>query len=163
MVDAVLSGEVSVPKIMLPASIESCTPAMGFLREHAPQEYGEMLGLMELAVEEVLVNVALYAYPEKGGSGSDVSEDSRGMMELGLRRARLDDEPFICVWTRDWGVSFDPFLEAPAPDTTLDAEDRPIGGLGVHLVKNVAVHYSYSRMDDENLIELYFRLPSDGA
>ncbi len=152
-----------MPKIMLPAAVESCVPAMDFLRAHAPQEYRQMLGLMELAVEELLVNVARYAYAENAISEPDVSEKIRGMMELGLRRTRLDNEPFLCVWARDWGASFDPFLEAPVPDTALDAEDRPFGGLGVHLVKNVAVHYSYSRMDGENLIELYFRLPPDGA
>ena len=149
-----------MPNVVLPAVIESCAPAMDFLREHTAQDHRDMLGLMELAVEELLVNVARHAYADTHGAVLDRAEEW-GRVELGMRQTRLDNEPFLCVWTRDWGVSFDPFREAPVPDTTLDAEERPIGGLGVHLVKNVAVHYSYSRTDGENLIELYFRLPPD--
>ena len=58
---------------------------------------------------------------------------------------------------------FDPFLEAPKPDTSLDIEERPVGGLGVHLVKNVSAHHCYSGTDGENTIELYFKMPPDEA
>ena len=52
-------------------------------------------------------------------------------------------------------------MEIATPDTSLSAEDRPIGGLGVHLVKNVSAHHCYSGDDGTNTIELYFQLAHD--
>ena len=111
---------------------------MEFLREHLAADYADILGFVELAVEELLVNVATYAYA-----------------------GTWDSAPFLCVWIRDWGTSFDPFMETATPDTSLAAEDRPIGGLGVHLVKNVSAHHCYSGDDGTNTIELYFQLAHD--
>ena len=130
-----------MPRILLPARLENCAVAMAFLRENLAEGHEDMLGFVELAVEELLVNVVNYAY-------------------AGLRQASMDDQPFLCVWIRDWGAPFDPFLNAPKPDTSLDAEDRPLGGLGVHLVRNVSAHHCYSGEDGENTIELYFKMPS---
>ena len=147
-------------RIMLPARVDSCAPAMEFLREHLAADYADILGFVELAVEELLVNVATYAY-----AGTCPQEGDRsahwGQMELGFKRVSMDSSPFLCVWIRDWGTSFDPFMETATPDTSLAAEDRPIGGLGVHLVKNVSAHHCYSGDDGTNTIELYFQLAHD--
>ena len=78
-----------------------------------------------------------------------------------FKRVSMDSAPFLCVWIRDWGTSFDPFMETATPDTSLAAEERPIGGLGVHLVKNVSAHHCYSGDDGTNTIELYFQLARD--
>lgn len=137
---------------------------MDFLRENLAGGHGDMLGFVELAVEELLVNVVNYAYAGEGASGSaGASSGKWGMLELGFRQVSMDDVPYLCVWIRDWGAPFDPFLEAPVPDISLDAEERPVGGLGVHLVKNVSAHHCYSGEDGENTIELYFRMPSGEA
>lgn len=147
-------------RIMLPARVDSCAPAMEFLRENLAADYADILGFVELAVEELLVNVATYAY-----AGTCPQEGDRsahwGQMELGFKRVSMDSTPFLCVWIRDWGTSFDPFMETATPDTSLAAEDRPIGGLGVHLVKNVSAHHCYSGDDGTNTIELYFQLAHD--
>ena len=147
-------------RIMLPARVDSCAPAMEFLRENLAADYADILGFVELAVEELLVNVATYAY-----AGTCPQEGDRsahwGQMELGFKRVSMDSEPFLCVWIRDWGTSFDPFMETATPDTSLAAEDRPIGGLGVHLIKNVSAHHCYSGDDGTNTIELYFQLAHD--
>ena len=147
-------------RIMLPDRVDSCAPAMEFLREHLAADYADILGFVELAVEELLVNVATYAY-----AGTCPQEGDRsahwGQMELGFKRVSMDSAPFLCVWIRDWGTSFDPFMETATPDTSLAAEDRPIGGLGVHLVKNVSAHHCYSGDDGTNTIELYFQLAHD--
>lgn len=133
---------------------------MEFLREHLAADYADILGFVELAVEELLVNVATYAY-----AGTCPQEGDRsahwGQMELGFKRVSMDSAPFLCVWILDWGTSFDPFMETATPDTSLAAEDRPIGGLGVHLVKNVSAHHCYSGDDGTNTIELYFQLAHD--
>ena len=153
-----------MPKLLLPAKLESCATAMDFLRKHLADEHENMLGFVELAVEELLVNVVDYAYAGEAVSGlTGASADKWGMLELGFRQVSMDDVPFLCVWIRDWGAPFDPFLEAPKPDTSLDIEERPVGGLGVHLVKNVSAHHCYSGTDGENTIELYFKMPPDEA
>ena len=153
-----------MPRILLPANLESCAPDMDFLRENLADGHEDMLGFVELAVEELLVNVVNYAYAGEGTSGTaGASSGKWGMLELGFRQVSMDDVPYLCVWIRDWGAPFDPFLEAPVPDTSLDAEERPVGGLGVHLVKNVSAHHCYSGEDGENTIELYFKMPSGEA
>ncbi len=153
-----------MPRILLPANLEGCAPAMDFLRENLADGHEDMLGFVELAVEELLVNVVNYAYAGEGTSGTaGASSGKWGMLELGFRQVSMDDVPYLCVWIRDWGAPFDPFLEAPVPDTSLDAEERPVGGLGVHLVKNVSAHHCYSGEDGENTIELYFKMPSGEA
>lgn len=144
-------------RIMLPARVDSCTPAMDFLRGHLAAGYADLLGFVELAVEELLVNVATYAYAGERPRDGEGAEHW-GQLELGFRRVSMDGAPCLCVWVRDWGTPFDPFLEAAMPDTSLEAEDRPVGGLGVHLVKNVSAHHCYSGEDGTNTIELYFRL-----
>ena len=104
-------------RIMLPARVDSCAPAMEFLREHLAADYADILGFVELAVEELLVNVATYAY-----AGTCPQEGDRsahwGQMELGFKRVSMDSAPFLCVWIRDWGTSFDPFMETATPDTS---------------------------------------------
>ena len=133
---------------------------MDFLRENLADGHEDMLGFVELAVEELLVNVVNYAYAGEGTSGTaGASSGKWGMLELGFRQVSMDDVPYLCVWIRDWGAPFDPFLEAPVPDTSLDAEERPVGGLGVH----VSAHHCYSGEDGENTIELYFKMPSGEA
>jgi len=54
----------------------------------------------------------------------------------------------------DHGIPFDPFHEAPVPDTTLPLEDRPIGGLGVFLVQSLMTTTNYERIKDRNRITL---------
>ena len=153
-----------MPRILLPAKLESCAPAMAFLRENLADGHEDMLGFVELAVEELLVNVVNYAYAGADGPAATLSDqDKWGMLELGFRQVSMDDVPYLCVWIRDWGAPFDPFGLAPAPDSSLVADERPVGGLGVHLVKNVSAHHCYSGTDGENTIELYFKIPPDAA
>ena len=66
-------------RIMLPARVDSCAPAMEFLREHLAADYADILGFVELAVEELLVNVATYAYagtcPQEGDRSAHWGQD----------------------------------------------------------------------------------------
>lgn len=52
---------------------------------------------------------------------------------------------------RDPGRPFNP-LDVPEPDLSLALEDRPIGGLGLHLVRNIARNCSYERSDNTNVL-----------
>ena len=136
-----------MPVITLPAGLDQLAIVNTFIAEHLPDGHKNILLQVELAVEELLVNVFQHAYKEMQGTA-----------DVGCRIVNLDDKPHFCVMVRDFGEQFDPFKEVPAPDTTLPLEERNPGGLGVHLVKHVAAHYCYSGSDASNTIELYFSL-----
>ena len=94
---------------------------------------------LNLALEEAVTNVILYAYPE----GSDGLVD----IEAIIRPERLD---FIIS---DSGIPFDP-TAAPEADVTLSAEERPIGGLGIYLVRNLMDTVTYRREHDRNILAM---------
>ena len=68
----------------------------------------------------------------------------------------LDDERITVILTDD-GTPFDPF-EQDAPDTSLSVEDRPIGGLGLHLVGQLMDKVSYQRREGHNVVVLVKQL-----
>lgn len=137
-----------MPAITLPAGLDQLAVVNEFIAKNFPPGHENILLQIELAVEELLVNVFRHAYKEAGGQA-----------EIGCRTVNLDGKPHFCVMVRDFGEPFDPFEEAPTPDITLPLEEREPGGLGVHLIKHVAAHYCYSGSDASNTIELYFALP----
>lgn len=92
---------------------------------------------LELVLEEVLVNIISYAYAEEGAGVISVS-------------AAVDDES-VTLEFRDSGVAFNP-LERAEPDLDADIDDRPIGGLGIFLVKELSSSVVYERRGDENVL-----------
>lgn len=92
---------------------------------------------LQLAVEEVVVNVMNYAYPagEKGNVTIKVMSDGHQ-----LRVVIIDS-----------GIPFDPTLKEKA-DTTLSAEERPIGGLGIFLTRELMDSINYERVDERNIL-----------
>ena len=67
------------------------------------------------------------------------------------------DQDRATVTVIDDGVPFDPFAR-DAPDTTLPVEERPIGGLGIHLVGRLMDEVSYQRREDHNVVVLVKQL-----
>ena len=65
---------------------------------------------------------------------------------------KLDQERVTVIVTDD-GPPFDPFARA-APDTSLSVEERPIGGLGIHLVGQLMDKVDYQRRDNHNVVVL---------
>jgi anti-sigma regulatory factor (Ser/Thr protein kinase) len=98
---------------------------------------------LNLALEEAVTNVILYAYPE----GSDGLVD----IEAVIREDRLD---FLIS---DSGKPFDP-TAASSPDLTLGVMDRPIGGLGIYLVMSIMDSVSYERKNDKNILSMTKKL-----
>ena len=94
---------------------------------------------LRLAVEEAVVNVMDYAYPP--GTTGDI-----------IIHVTSDGEALNFVIT-DSGVAFDPTVQDKA-DTTLSAEDRPIGGLGILLVREMMDTINYERTDGKNVLLL---------
>ena len=93
---------------------------------------------VEVALEELLVNVASYAYAPGTGNIEiiyDFDEETRVMS----------------ITIIDEGKAFNP-LDAEDPDTTLSSSERAIGGLGIFIVKNTMDEVEYVRKDDKNVI-----------
>ena len=94
-----------------------------------------------LVVEELFVNVASYAYKDKNDGKCKISiEYNQEKQEVKLSM-------------EDNGIKFNP-LEKEEPDTTLSIEDRPIGGLGILLVKKNMDNIEYKYEDNKNVLIL---------
>ena len=101
---------------------------------------------LNLAMEEAVVNVIDYAYPQ-GTSGS---------IDINV----LADEDSIVFVITDSGIPFDP-TAAKEVDTTLPLEERPIGGLGIHLIRKIMDDVSYERRDNKNILTLRKNINSE--
>lgn len=134
--------------LTVPARIEELDTVNAFLESRIPPDFRDIVPHVRLAAEELLVNVFSYAYD--GGPGEARVE---------CRPVRLDGRDVLFFSVTDWGRPFDPFDEAPTPELDLDADHRPIGGLGVHLVKSVSARHEYRYCDGANIVELYFAKP----
>jgi len=73
----------------------------------------------------------------------------RGEIAVRLRRAPGG----VLIEVEDDGRPFDP-LQAPPPDLTLSLERRPIGGLGIHLIRNLMDEVSYARVGGRNVLKM---------
>lgn len=103
----------------------------------------EKLFSVTLALEEAVVNVMNYAYPGQEDMPVDIT-------------ATLDGSALSFV-IDDHGIPFDP-TQKEDPDVSMSAEDRPIGGLGILLVKQIMDSVSYERVDGHNLLTLTMNL-----
>ena len=94
---------------------------------------------MMTAVEEVFLNIANYAY-----------RDGKGDVTLQME---TDDSGAITLTFIDRGIDFDP-LAKEDPDVTLPIEKRPIGGLGIYLVKKTMDDVVYQHEEGENRLTI---------
>ena len=138
-------GTISPTRSMrLPARLESLEPLRLFVDGEAAKALEPaMLSKVELALEEALVNVFGYAYPE--GSG-DVEVACPLPGEHGAFALRITD----------WGGPYDPLTQAAEPDLTAGIDERIPGGLGVFFIKSVTSHARYERIDGANVLTLGF-------
>lgn len=97
-----------------------------------------------VAMEEIFVNIARYAYPGGGGSAK---------IAIGI-----DRETNIATFVvSDRGIAFNP-LERADPDITLSAEQREVGGLGIFIVRKTMDSIAYIRENDENKLTMKKKL-----
>jgi sigma-B regulation protein RsbU (phosphoserine phosphatase) len=94
---------------------------------------------IKLAVEEAVTNIIDYAY--QNGTEGNISVTIEA------------DESRIRFILTDSGAEFDPTGVSKA-DTTLTVEERPIGGLGVFLVRNLMDSINYERVDGKNVLRM---------
>ena len=95
---------------------------------------------IDVAVEELFVNIAHYAYTPGTGSA--------------IIRVETESDPSAVVITLiDSGVPYDPVARED-PDVTLSAEERQIGGLGIYMVKKSMDSMDYERRDGQNVLRI---------
>lgn len=106
------------------------------------EELGEELSLsfettmnINLALEEAVANIIMYAYP---------TQEQHTI----LLRVTYSEKQLVFLLT-DKGASFDP-IQVDEVDVTLSLEERPIGGLGIFLIRSIMNEISYQRIDNEN-------------
>lgn len=108
----------------------------GWLEEHdCPMKAAMQISV---ALEEIFVNVAHYAYP-----------NPPGQLDIGLDCA----DNTVTMQFIDSGTPFDP-LAKEDPDVTLSVEDRRIGGLGIFMVKKTMDDVSYEFKDGKNMLTI---------
>jgi len=96
---------------------------------------------VEIVAEEIFVNIASYAYGSEEGEA--------------VVRVEMQDSPRAAVITFiDSGIPFDP-LAKKAPDLSLSAEERQIGGLGILMVRKLMDRAEYAYQDRKNILTVY--------
>ena len=131
--------------ITLPNDIEKVPVLAEFVDEVCEIAGFDMSTTMgiNLALEEAVVNVMSYAY--QPGTMGNVNIEA------------IANETRLKFIISDWGTPFDPTAEKEV-DTTLSAEERPIGGLGIHLVRQIMDSINYERIDGMNVLTLRKKL-----
>ena len=96
---------------------------------------------LDMAVEELFVNIANYAYAPGNGTAT-------------IRVETCSSPRSVTVTLIDEGAPFDPTAK-PDPDTTLSAQDRSIGGLGIFMAKKSVDEMKYEYVDGRNRLTLH--------
>jgi len=129
--------EDMMKKLELEASLENLNKALAFINTELEQHEcpQEIQGKIEIAVEEIFVNIASYAY-------------SPGNGDLVIFISVTDN---IKIKFEDTGKPYNP-LAKPEPDLNKPLMERDIGGLGVFLVKKLMDKVEYNRVGDKNVL-----------
>lgn len=126
---------------ILPAALDHLHEAMGVVVSFA-EEQGfppDRIMEIELSVEEALVNIINYAYPNGNGD-----------MEISCT---LSGQDRFIVEITDKGIPFN-VLSIEDPDIASDVEDRKIGGLGIFFIKRLMNDVVYSRKEGRNILRM---------
>ena len=135
-------GDVKLQRsLTLPNDVETI-PQLNEFIDTVAEAIGLDMSLtmsLNLAIEEAVVNVMEYAYPQ--GSKGDVTIDVAA------------SDQWLQFIISDSGTPFDP-TEKEEADTTLSVDERPIGGLGIFLVRQLMDTIQYDYVDGKNVLTL---------
>ncbi len=142
---------VSWKEKVIDGKLEEVKTAISFVEKNAEKDNIDKSFTKKLlvAVDEIFSNIAKYAYGENKETGTVFMRYSYALKTKELSITFVDK-----------GVAFDP-TEAKSPDTSLSAEERPIGGLGIMLVKKIMDEVEYDRRNDKNFLVLVKKFPAD--
>ncbi len=129
-------------ELCVEAKIENISTVTAFVDEILEENNCSMKAQMQIdvAIDEIFGNIAYYAYGEKGGDAT-----------VGVEIA--DSPKRAIIKFIDSGTPYNP-LEKEDPDTTLSAEERGIGGLGIFIVKKSMDSVTYDYSENKNILTL---------
>ncbi len=141
LLDRVEELSFSRDELILPARVENLDEVQSFVAERVGENGSPKTQMqLDLAVEEIFVNIASYAYAPGEGKAAV--------------RVELSDEPGrVTVTFRDRGVPYNP-LEREDPDVTALAAERKLGGLGIFLTKQLMDDVQYQYTNGQNILTL---------
>jgi serine/threonine-protein kinase RsbW len=127
-------------KIKLPADIYNLRKLIEFVSHFAKEKGFSRKRIQEitLAVEEALVNISKYAYPD----------ENTGEVEV---RCKMDNDARLVVQISDTGVPFD-IRYFPEPDLNGNISDIKIGGLGILFIREMVDEVQYRRDRESNIL-----------
>ncbi len=133
-----------IKNLKLAASLDNYEKFMDFLQAQIDDSCvgSDIMSDILIVVEEIIINVINYAYPDK-----------KGDLEVCIEKK---DDLLIIVF-KDGGIPFNP-LEKPDPDITKPIEDRDIGGFGILLVKKLMDEVNYMYKEDRNVLTVIKKL-----
>jgi serine/threonine-protein kinase RsbW len=135
-----------IKSIEITNNLEEMDKVAAFIEELGDELELSMPAVMNinLALEEAIANVIMYAYPKDSGEN-----------KITLTAEKTDED--LVFTLTDKGIAFDP-TQVPEADITKDAADRPIGGLGIFLIRKIMGKVSYQRINDENQLKMSKKL-----
>jgi anti-sigma regulatory factor (Ser/Thr protein kinase) len=131
-----------VKELTVEAKIENIEAVTDFVNEQLEALDCPMKAQMQIdiAIDELFGNIAHYAYNPEIGKAT-------------VRVEVIEDPLAVTITFIDNGVPYDPLAKAD-PDTTLSAEEREIGGLGIYMVKKSMDDITYEYKDGQNILAI---------
>ena len=129
-------------ELTIAAKIENIEVVMNFVNEQLEALDCSMKAQMQIdiAIDELFGNIAHYAYNPEIGQAT-------------VRVEVIEDPLAVTITFIDNGVPYDPLAKAD-PDTTLSAEERELGGLGIYMVKKSMDDITYEYKDGQNILTI---------
>ena len=129
-------------ELTIAATVENIETVTDFVNEQLESLDCPMKAQMQIdiAIDELFGNIAHYAYNPEIGQAT-------------VRVEVVEDPLSVVITFIDNGVPYDPLAKAD-PDTTLSAEERDIGGLGIYMVKKSMDEIAYEYKDGHNILKI---------
>lgn len=129
-------------EITLNATVDNVEKVTEFVNEQL-ERIGcpaKAIAQIDIAIDELFSNIAYYAYSPEVGPATV--------------RVDVEEDPVsVTITFMDRGVPFNPLKKAD-PDTSLSAEERKIGGLGIFMVKKTMDAVDYEYLDGKNILRI---------
>ncbi|WP_084761628.1 ATP-binding protein [Succinimonas amylolytica] len=133
--------------IQIPASMEQILVLRKNISEALPEQYRELTFKAELITEELLTNICKYA-----------KNDTTLKVSFACGMSFIDRHPAFLIELADTGNEHNPFIHLKTSGIEGSIEERSIGGVGLHLVEEMASHFVYSWVDSKNKIQIFLNV-----